>query len=384
MRVRRASGSGIVAAVSLAAIVALPTVAETSSAAVMVDEDPGLCIAEEPLGQAASGPLTDEVASSNVIGSGAVPGVLGGRWRELPKSPFSSSFGSAVWAGDEMIVVAGETTDIAGYDPRTRTWTRYPKPPDPFVIMAPLTWTGTEVITRVRHEEAESVEHRTMALDLATGSWRDVPSPLGGYGAAVWTGSLMVTSDGDAYDPVEDCWYDLPEPPPGQSYFAGLHWTGDEVLLVTTDADAEHEVSVARLDLDTATWGEAAQSPVRFRGSGGVWVGSELVFLPEGRNKADDIIHGAYDPATDTWRTLDVDCHVEGVDQVWTGELIIDASRWAVEPTSGACVKLPARHDRTRTYETRLWTGREVIEWSGQRGDDMTTFPDGLWYRPKQ
>ncbi len=337
-------------------------------------------------------PLTlDEAADLDrrqedpITARGAVPDRVRGKWRPLPKAPFGLPNGSGIWGDDEMLVFGGETNKIAGYDPRTRRWTRYPRAPLPVFDM--LTWTGREVFVRGLVIGPDETTSPVLAFEPQSATWR-VPTtaPFEPVGQMAWTGDEIVALSGfhaATYDPLSDTWDPLPDIPDATAVI-GLDWTGDRVLAATRSRSRNDHLGLASLDLETREWTLAAPSPLEYRRylpHGQVWAGTELVLFTERRNDEEWSFTGAYSPETDTWRTIDAECRVPPEDAVWTGKLIVTRTRWALEPVSGKCVRLPDRRDRTRNEQVRVWTGREVIEWSGARGDDMTPLPDGIYLR---
>lgn len=333
------------------------------------------------------------VAAIRPARTGASAASVGGTWRKLPESPFGAALGNGVWAGNQMIVTAFDTKRIAGYDPRTKTWTRYPNAPYDLGL-SPLVWTGQEVVTGTSVDSAEDVRRVLLAFDPAGPSWRELPLPSEEGVSLLRAGDRLIGVTGSevvAYEPETDSWSVLTEKPSAWLRVGGYEWTGNELLVLFRGQDTAETpgrdgfVDVAVLDLETLVWRQAAPSPVSWTQAeqGHVWTDTELVLFTDKKSNERRTFHAAYDPATDTWRTIDAACRVPARDAVWTGRLVINATKRAYEPATGACPRLPDRDDRTRNDQARVWTGREVIEWSGARGDDMTPIPDGIWLRPR-
>ena len=319
---------------------------------------------------------------------------LAGKWRKLPPSPFGSASGVGVWTGLEMIVSDSKTGKTAGFDPDAQAWTRYAKAP---LSMkgATATWTGEEMIVLARRT-AGGVHG--MAFDPAAASWRELPAApeaLQNPADSIWTGAaVVVASSGPhelpssevpqaaAYYPAGDCWLLLPEVA-GEPQLRSLYATEYGVLAVTGNSDSDVGIVVSMIDSTEGPWSIASESGLVDDGDTAVWTDDELVFLSREPNDA-ELRSAAYDPATDSWRALDLDCEVAtDYDPVWTGQLIVTQWRWAVDPDADACLKLPKRRDRSRGTPVRVWAGDRVIEWSGSQGDLPKALPDGIQYRPR-
>ncbi len=87
------------------------------------------------------------------------------------------------------------------------------------------------------------------------------------------------------------------------------------------------------------------------------------------------VTDATFDPATDTWTVLDYDC-VGSAIGVWDGQLVISGrGSHALDPSTGQCYAFPDSviaedfSDR-RAGDTRVWTGRELILWSGDQGGE--------------
>lgn len=312
-----------------------------------------------------------------------------GTWRSLPESPFGAALGSGVWAGDQMIVTTYGRKRIAGYDPRTKRWTRYPGAPYVLQGFGPLTWTGQEVLVQTIEIGPDDERQVLLAFDPAARTWRQLTPPFERFAHFIWADDRLIAASGAqaaTYDPVRDAWAALPDVP-GAAGVIGLDWTGEHVLASVVSAPGRESqdtrIDVAVLDPDTRSWTLAAPSPVAllWPDPGHVWTGSELVLFTDKKNNERRTFHAAYDPRADTWRTIDAACRVPARGAVWTGRLIVNGTKLAYDPATGRCLRLPDRDDRTRNDPVRVWTGREVIEWSGARGDDMTPIPDGIRLR---
>lgn len=135
------------------------------------------------------------------------------QWRTLPSPPVNRREDQIVaWTGTELVIAGGGTpaddaapggrplADGASFDPSTGTWTELPP--------APVWFTGTlgtdaEVVDgQLVAFHTGDPDHRSLALDLATRTWRYGPAdPEGqrrfattvttGHELVVWGGSLV-------------------------------------------------------------------------------------------------------------------------------------------------------------------------------------------------
>ncbi len=133
-------------------------------------------------------------------------------------------------------------------------------------------------------------------------------------------------------------WTSLPQPPFVRARATSV-WTdhglfyfgGDTRYGATTHNDA------AIFDLEEQTWRCLPAAPVHASNAAGVWTGTEVIIWGGGGG-------AAYDPATDTWRSL---------------------------PDTPVAARTPAAH---------VWTGRQMIVWSDV--DRSRPHEDGAIYDP--
>ena len=181
----------------------------------------------------------------------------------LPYSPLSGGGGpSAVWTGQEMIVAGGGVpeaspaviySEAAAYHPATRTWSTLP--PMPISRMGGTAlWDGDEVLilggwggANTEREPKAGPSHvlaRGVAYDPSTNRWRWLAAPAFPRDGAVyaWDGRevLMwgglgldgrVPPHGEAYDPATDTWSSLPRAPLRGRVDADSVWTGTELII---------------------------------------------------------------------------------------------------------------------------------------------------------
>ncbi|MEA2026079.1 MAG: hypothetical protein U9O18_05260, partial [Chloroflexota bacterium] len=331
---------------------------------------------------------------------------LGGTWRELPRSPFAAPYAFAVWAGDRMVAIDPWRGRTATYYPPTRRWEEHQRIPgenaaNGETISGPLAVrAGREVIVLGYRDTPDSSFGVGYAFDPARGRWREIaPPPMDGGREAAWIGDLLVVASRDrsaaAYDPVADCWLQMPEVPlpelPENEHTwrdmeweaRSLHWTGDELLAVVGTDVERVPVGIVSFDPRTWTWDPGPQAPPSIRLSNPILADGLLWFMFED-TLDDHIVDATYDPVTKLWAAVDIDCPISSWRAVWTGRLIMEPmwDRHAYDPRTGQCFRTPRLKDRARTSGATVWTGREYIVWSGAYGDSGRAFPDGIVYRP--
>jgi hypothetical protein len=179
------------------------------------------------------------------------------------------------------------------------------------------------------------------------------------------------------YDLAADHWSVLPEPPGGR--VDSLYWTGSEVLAIMSGG--EHAgVRVAALDPGSRTWSEAVTVPLDARSPGTVWIDARPVF-PD----------GAAPPGTaaDAQAIDDFDCLAWAQPALWTGDLLVGRyADAALDPETGECYALPDievwdafTEDGDRSWFTSVWTGDEILTWSGANEDTSPPKTAGLAFR---
>ena len=237
------------------------------------------------------------------------------------------------------------------------------------------------------------------------------------YHTAVWTGSEMIvwggatgrheTAQGAAFDPVSSTWRRLPDAPQS-AYAHSAVWTGREMIVWGGSDDNESEGTRGCpsrfLDLGAAydpkanSWRVLTDSPLEARGwHVAAWTGSEMIVWGGGAGEC-SATHpadgAAYDPASDTWRTL-AESSLTGREEsqaVWTGsEMILWSGTThggslglgdgaAYDPKADKWASLPPAPLEGRREHTMVWTGTEVFVWGGCCG--RATYSDGAVYRP--
>jgi hypothetical protein len=156
-------------------------------------------------------------------------------WRALPEAPLS---GASVWTGKELVVVSPAAA--AAFSPG-HGWRRLPPPPLPRPGASAI-WDGDELLV-VGGRSAPPVG---LAYSPSTNAWRELaPSSGRKDAAAVWTGSrlllwggetgtpggLVIPPHGLAYEPKADSWSPLPQAPLKGRLNPLAAWTGHSLLL---------------------------------------------------------------------------------------------------------------------------------------------------------
>jgi hypothetical protein len=195
------------------------------------------------------------------------------------------------------------------------------------------------------------------AADLAAGSWTSLPAaPLSirAGETVVWTGSRLVVwggagysqaqpggapqGDGAVWDPIADRWSAMaPAPLRGREGAAGV-WDGHEVLVWGGDNAAASPTAYrayadgAAYDPATNTWRSLPPAPLAARsGAVGLWTGTEAIIVA---GRADPFTNraptsmAAFDPGSWSWRPLpDIPAAHGGdtfaVDALWTGQAVL-------------------------------------------------------------
>lgn len=233
--------------------------------------------------------------------------------------------------------------------------------------------------------------------------WTELPAPpeVRNRAAMAWTGDKLLVwggyeftgygdeveqSDGFAFAAPRLTWEAIAVPPLAQRAFPASAWTGEE-LLVWGGSDRRRERFFddgAAYDPDTDTWRTLPKHPLSARAPLSVWTGDEFIvwgtalrMYPRRRDGA------AYAPATNSWRTISV-APVELTDAtaVWTGrEMIVfgaalhggnfpetkSAIGAAYDPATDRWRKLPDS-DLSPQASTAAWAGPEVVAWDYLNG----------------
>lgn len=241
-------------------------------------------------------------------------------WRVLPPSPLSPrSPGVTAWTGDELLVFGGSGTHVgdstlqdgAAYDPAADTWRPLADMPEELRVVGHGVWTDDElVVFETQYTGAVA------AYDPDTDTWRRILEPplnLGltmGQLAVAWDGDEVLVAggehvgDGDegsmlkAYDPAEDRWRTLADPPgtlgdPMAGGIAGTVWTGRQ-LLVSQAAPDQEQLEVYAYVPSSDHWTNLPETPLAGRSEPVmVWADTELLIWGGGEMGGGSYADGA-------------------------------------------------------------------------------------------
>lgn len=226
---------------------------------------------------------------------------------------------------------------------------------------AAMVWTGTELLI-VGGSNGPGIDQIGAAYSPANDSWRLLPDPPGEIdawdnsitGPAVWTGAeMLIPAHGLAFNPLVDRWRTFTPQPEPRRISPVAAWTGTEFI---------------------------------------VWGGCDSA-IPQCDDFAEGLLTDglAYNPNTDTWRSLAPSPLAPGVHPAseWTGSgLLVYAGTG--DPADGATF---ARYDpfrdrwqdlespplAPRRYAASAWNGRAFALWGGS-ADPEREFSDGAIY----
>lgn len=316
---------------------------------------------------------------------------------------------AAVWTGSQMIIFGGcETSyslsyygcyssygtpkaDGGIYDPTTDKWTALPAVPSTFVGRsgAKAIWSTTTnemIVWGGFNQTCNSTTYSCAdgaAYEPSTGKWRLLPAaPITGrWGhAVVWSGTEMIVwggatgtpsssspgttlKDGARFDPKTNVWTKFPDPGADIESRVDMaaEWSGKEMLIFGgwgSPATISYGKNTGARYIPGGSWTSfkiPADSDFSSAGSkrfaGMSWFGGgKLYYFGGGTTTYYTAYTGAatYDPATDTWASLDT----------------TDA------PTARARASI-------------VWTGKEAVIWGGSNYVyGSTYYADGKVYRP--
>ena len=320
-----------------------------------------------------------------LLGTGARYDPTKGTWRPISvvNAPGARSDHTAIWNGTEMIIWGGLTSfpppniGTGGrYDPVTDRWTATATNSAPGNRAGhTAVWTGSEMI-------------------VWGGStyFQGAPAPSGNQ------------DTGGRYRPLTDSWTPTPVTPTGRIGHTAV-WTGSEMIIwggtnlyynSTNTSPALRSLGTgARFNPVTGTWTPVstnnAPTPRQFHTA--LWTGSEMIVwgglgYTQLTNRFSVTVlntGGRYNPATDRWletEPLEAPQARMGHTAIWTGDDMIIWGGVSNGPTSDLTryLNTGARYDpllnswttvastgapSARANHTAVWTGKEMIVWSG-------------------
>jgi VCBS repeat-containing protein len=319
------------------------------------------------------------------------------------------------WTGSLLLIWGGtgvtDSRNGARYDPITDSWTPIScKDPYSFREHHTAIWTGVEMIAWGGFGDGTAATglNTGRIYDPVTDSWSNTstanaPSPRAGH-TAVWTGTEMIVwggntqswslpGDGGRYNPMTDSWTDTatagaPEAP---TYHSAV-WTGTEMIVFGGSIfDYPWHNGGGRYNPTTNSWTPlpTTGAPVGRYLHTAVWTGTEMLIWG-GAGSTGSLGDGAsYDPTSNSWTPISTTNDPSARflhTAIWDGTQMIiwggaeDYSPWTNVNTGGlydpisdswtptSVVNAPS----ARSKHTAVWTGDEMIVWSGCTSTDMS------------
>jgi len=165
-------------------------------------------------------------------------------------------------------------------------------------------------------------------------------------------------------------------------------WTGKEMLVVggttlepcgdtgTVDCAEPGRGDVvadgAAYDPSTDTWRTIAPAPVAFYGGNATWTGAMMVVLVPGVSGTQPSATLVYDPTSDAWRQLDPPPDPYLIGGAWDGRRLTywqseegrDRGDWSLAPAHGTWTRIPDDPFPTTFDRFYVWTGDRYV-WLG-------------------
>jgi len=349
-------------------------------------------------------------------------------------APAARSGHTAVWTGTVMVVWGGSTLGDPNsggrYDPSSDTWTGISMVGVPAGRVGhTAVWTGTAMIVwggRIGGVYSSTGGQYDPAAD-AWSSTATLDAPSGRTGQqAVWTGSRMVVwggnminpsgesidyfDTGGRYDPATDSWTATPQngaPSPRTGH--SMIWTGSSVIVwggyqldLATERDVYFDTG-GRYDPTTDSWTPTslAGTPRARTAHSAIWTGNVMVVWGGTNGNTDFNTGGRYDPVIDDWAGLSTLNAPSGRylhSAVWTGHAMVVWGGAGIAPPSERYLDTGGTYDPIadtwasistigaptgRCGQQTVWTGTEMLVWSGFVGGSPATYPiTGGRYNP--
>ncbi len=366
-------------------------------------------------------------------------------WQSITNknAPSFRVYPAAVWTGTEVIIWGGQITqareakrlsDGAAYNPSTDSWRTLSLSPIPARSAPIARWTGKEMLIWGGTDWNSGSTPQTAIqvnggglYDPKANTWklistRGMPEFLPGM-AYAWAGSeLYVWGGGDLYTytylrafsnagaryrPLTDTWVPMTTSPLSKAGHSIL-WTGTEVLLWGGNSQSSSVPgpttlrSGARYNPVSQKWFPIStlNAPSARQNHGAVWTGKEMIvwggdgMVNSGQQVSALNTGGRYDPATDTWRPMEINgapTARAGHSMVWADrELLIFGGRTnTYDPMGSSALSSGARYQpKTDTWSTMaslnapsarfgqaaFWTGSEMFLWGGTGRIDVARF----------
>lgn len=327
-------------------------------------------------------------------------------------------FDAADYADGKLFVWGASGSRGFVHDTAGNTWseaTVVGRPPQ--LLGASALWANGRVLVWGSTSIQSARTAAGASYDPNADAWRPIsnagaPAPRVQH-VAVWTGVQMIVwggantldplagnrSDGGLYDPSADTWTALPTASaPSPRLRQSAVWTGSALVVWGgEDGNGTPLDDGASFDPKTNAWTalpRAGDVPKARYSHSAVWTGSEM-FVWGGLCTADAAAAttaactdgSAYDPVKQTWRFISPHDAATGrfaSAAVWTGSQVVlwsgsggidDGYRW--EPTRDAWTRMTkASAPPPRGNAFAFWTGDRVLVWGGDAA------PNGGFYRP--
>ncbi len=298
--------------------------------------------------------------------------LLNGTWRDLP-TDLGSDPEAAILRTDDAIVTfhtendGGDieaevfrpsTGELTTASPSAQVWRAFPT----------IVWTGTEALI-VGGSNGPGIDDAVVAYDPRDDAWRALPNPPG-YApgtsdgqleGGIWNGSRLVFwSEGLALDPATGAWSTIAPFPLETRFDPAAAAIGNQIAVWggctqpgDFTCDGRWLTDGAVYDPAADTWTPMPASPITLADDPlAASTGSALLVTVDALNDADSTTVASFDPAADTWHTLPASPHPSnrGATATWTGSLLIlyggyhdgveSGATTALDPTSGNWYRL--------------------------------------------
>ena len=282
---------------------------------------------------------------------------------QLPESvlaPHSMS----VWTGSELLIWGGQTNFGIGYNPETGARRELAESPRHVEYGTASAWTDDELIVYWGNQSPSM-----SVYDWRTDMWRLLAdaSIASQYSVdMVWNGSevLLVTEDRIAvYRPEADAWGPATRPPTSLGRSREVAWTGVELVVWPTESSRTMKRGLAYNPIEE-NWRTLPDPPAWPAMPDVVWTGEELIVwggLPGAANVdySERAVGSAYDPSTNAWTAMpellpepeSCECNLGSQTLTWTGAQLIVSTGHLGTGIGTAESLLLSYQPRTETWE---------------------------------
>lgn len=340
-----------------------------------------------------------------------------GEWRAIPSSP-TSSYGAAGFRGHGRVLLVTPAV-LSEFDIEGERWNEISEVPT--VERDGMSTAATTEHVFVWGGSSQAAQGRAdgFLYRFDSGEWTPLPqAPIAprAWASVLWTGNEYVVwggtgltccgevfADGAAYNPDTNSWRPLSESPLSERVYHSAIWTGEEMLVwggssETESGSVESGLSDgAAYEPATDTWRTVADAPIEARAlHTSVWTGDRMVvwggtcaidcYLPDG---------AVYDPAVDEWKEVSpaplagrIEHAAAWTDRglvVWGGfggqlGTLDDGARY--DPDADEWVRLPDSPLESRHRHVSVWTGDKLFVWGGCCSKHEDQLDDGALFVP--